>query len=114
MYVYEKKEERVIMRILLSKKVCEKCKYVKDNFDLSNVIVYNWDEEWGGLGESLERTTEMLIEIAFSNAVLASYIAFPIFILDGEMMGITPEMLKREVPIPTIKICSNYLKRKEH
>ena len=28
------------MKILLAKKDCEKCKYVKENFDLSGVIVY--------------------------------------------------------------------------
>jgi len=101
------------MRILLSKTNCVKCNYVKENFDLTGIIVYNWDELWGGLKKSLEETVEILTELAFSNAILASYVSLPILIIDGEMKDITPQMLKREKPIPSIKICSNYLKRKE-
>ena len=99
------------MKILLAKKDCEKCKYVKENFDLSGVIVYNLDETWGGLlgQKTLSEAVEVLTEVAFSNAILLTYKAMPILIIDGKIAGVGKEMMEGERSIPTLKICKEYL-----
>ena len=99
------------MKILLAKRNCEKCQYVKENFDLSDVIVYNMDETWGGLlgKKELDEVVEVLTEVAFSNAILLTYKAMPILVIDGKIAGIGKEVLEGDRSIPTLKICREYL-----